>query len=114
VHHTNHLVAPVKGGEDTPRAESFARLDRLKELTQGARSKTHGPSFEAIRSILSDGQGGDYAICRNDPTVTGSVTLFSIAMRLARSGGGVAELKLGKPNLDGPIVPLGFGSVKAT
>lgn len=93
--HTNHLIARhlPPGLEDFPREDSFVRLERLRELVASA-----PPSFDTLRTHLSDEENAPDAINRRDnPALEPRdrmETLFTIVMNLSERR---AELSFGKP-----------------
>ncbi|KEF60506.1 uncharacterized protein A1O9_02067 [Exophiala aquamarina CBS 119918] len=102
--HTNHLWSPnvPHGIRDHPSANSFTRLERIKEL-----SENQEPSVQKIREWLSDEQGAPTSICRSTPPgakgIERMITLSTIIIDLQASK---AEVSLGKPSLSPPVLTL--------
>lgn len=99
--HTNHLYAKNLPPKlvDHPSKNSFSRLERMQELTQG-----QPPSFSSIRSRMSDEQNAPVAICRSAPPGASGMermeTLSTIIVNLKER---TAEISLGRPSLSPPI-----------
>ncbi|CRG91278.1 hypothetical protein PISL3812_08326 [Talaromyces islandicus] len=99
--HTNHLWSPEvpAGIRDHPSPNSFARLERIKEL-----SRNESVSVGKIRLWMSDEQGTPYSICRSAPANTVGMermeTLATIIIDLQNLS---AEVSFGKPCLSPPV-----------
>jgi isopenicillin-N N-acyltransferase-like protein len=108
VWHTNHLFSTNLPPEtsDYPAPDSFARLLRIQEISQ-----TSPPSFENIRKMLSDGDGGSKAISRqgipNARRMDRMKTLVTIIMNVSNQ---TAEISLGQPSIKSPIKKISCSS----
>lgn len=99
--HTNHLWSPdvPEGIKDHPSANSFSRLERIKELTEGQTADS-----QKIRAWLSDEKGTPVSICRSVPPNTKGIermeTLATVILDLYSLK---AEISFGKPSLIPPV-----------
>jgi isopenicillin-N N-acyltransferase-like protein len=95
--HTNHLWSPniPAGIRDHPSANSFSRLERIRELSKG-----QDVDAGKIRTWLSDEQGTPVSICRSTPPGTKGIermeTLLTVIMDLQKL---TFEVSFGKPSL---------------
>ncbi|TPX09746.1 uncharacterized protein E0L32_009085 [Thyridium curvatum] len=100
-YHTNHLWSPNVpiGIKDHPSQNSFSRLERIKELSDG-----QAVSVDSIRTWLSDEKGTPVSICRSTPPGTKGIermeTLSTVIMDLKNLR---AEVSFGKPSLSPPV-----------
>ncbi|RDL41624.1 Uncharacterized protein BP5553_01603 [Venustampulla echinocandica] len=111
VAHTNHLCGvglPPKL-QDHPSANSFARLNRMMELTELDIKAHVAPSFESLRARLSDEQGAPYSICRDRPPgavgMERMTTLSTVIMELTSK---TAKVTVGRPCDDLPVIEWSF------
>lgn len=98
VGHTNHLYSPDRpaAAKDHPEDNSFTRLARLEELT---RLDEMPPSFDSIRSRLSDEQGTPVSICLGRPPkdAQGMDKVTTVSTIIMELNAGIAELTIGRP-----------------
>ncbi|KAF1985274.1 AAT-domain-containing protein [Aulographum hederae CBS 113979] len=91
VFHTNHLLLPQEGVEDTTYLpDSFPRIERIHELAD----KVEEPSVQGLKQMLRDEKGLPGSICRKEADGSIAETLFSIVMDLK---GKNAVVVLGRP-----------------
>lgn len=99
--HTNHLWSPdvPAGIRDHPSKNSFSRLDRIRELSEG-----QAATMDKIRTWLSDEQGTPVSICRSTPTNAKGMermeTLATVIMDLQKPK---MEASFGRPSLSPPV-----------
>ncbi|OAG45203.1 hypothetical protein AYO21_00551 [Fonsecaea monophora] len=111
VAHTNHLYGPNRPLKlvDHPAANSFSRLDRIRELTLSDAKASTPLSFQSLRHRLSDEQGSPFSICRNRPAgavgMERMTTLACIMMELKSRTG---KVLIGRPCDSLPIVEWAF------
>jgi isopenicillin-N N-acyltransferase-like protein len=104
--HTNHIYSPDNpaGIKDFPSENSFSRLARIRELSDGKPG-----SVDSIREWLSDEEGAPAAICRSrPPTARGierMVTLATVIIDLKKLE---MQVSYGKPNQNPPVKTLVF------
>ena len=109
--HTNHLCGPNRPHNliDHPADNSFTRLARMQELTENDRHQKVPPTFESIRTRLSDEQGKPFSICRDRPPgavgMERMTTLGTVIMELKSLTG---EILIGRPCDDVPIFKWSF------
>ena len=84
--HCNHCLVPEHAAMegDTPRASSEARIGRMRELLAGCEA---GHDFGCLGQHLSDSEGGELAICRDDfaGISTNAAILMDPAARTVRA-----------------------------
>ncbi|OKL61984.1 hypothetical protein UA08_02686 [Talaromyces atroroseus] len=101
IFHTNHLWSPnlPKGIRDHPSANSFSRLERIKEL-----SRSEAATIDKIRTWMKDEQGTPYSICRsNPPNTVGIERMETLATVILDLNNLRAEVSFGKPSLSPPV-----------
>ncbi|EXJ92794.1 hypothetical protein A1O3_01347 [Capronia epimyces CBS 606.96] len=111
VAHANHFYAPGRPAtlKDHPARDSFSRLARMEELTELDAQKGVGPSFESLRARLSDQKNTPPAICRAiPPGATGTDRLVTLSTSIMDLTGGTAQVTIGRPCDDLPIVHWSF------
>ncbi|KIW58352.1 hypothetical protein PV05_02877 [Exophiala xenobiotica] len=99
--HTNHLWSPnvPDGIRDHPSKNSFSRLERIRELSNGQEA-----DMAKIRAWLADEQGTPVSICRSTPPLAKGMermeTLATVIMDLQKLK---FEASFGKPSLSPPV-----------
>ncbi|KAJ2982177.1 hypothetical protein NQ176_g1559 [Zarea fungicola] len=108
VGHTNHLYSPNRptNAKDHPEENSFTRLQRLEYLTRQDNENSIPPSFDTIRTRLSDQEGTPLSICLGEPTekdvgMDRVTTVSTIIMELHE---GLVQLTLGRPCDNPPVL----------
>lgn len=103
VYHTNHLWSPnlPKGVRDFPAANSFSRLERMRELSM---STGGDANFTCIRMWLSDEKGAPESICRiRNPNPVGIERMETLATAIFDLQALQGEVSFGLPNLSPPV-----------
>lgn len=91
--HTNHLYAEKKLVEDNPAENSFFRLNRMREISQGVLA-----SFDSVRSRLADELQEPYGICRGtDPNAVGIENMVTLATLIFSTKSRQGEISFGRP-----------------
>ncbi|RFU28993.1 hypothetical protein B7463_g7337, partial [Scytalidium lignicola] len=106
VTHTNHLYSSItKKIKDTPVKHSFARLQRIVELTQADNKNNVEASFDSLRARFSDEQGWPFSICRGRPEGDKSMESHpTVCCSMMELTSGNAKFLIGRPSEDVPII----------
>ncbi|KAL1849196.1 hypothetical protein VTK73DRAFT_9926 [Phialemonium thermophilum] len=105
--HTNHLYSDIKDRvRDTPAKHSFARQERMVELTKADGDRGVEASFDSLRARFSDEQGWPFSICRDTPD-RGSTSMEihpTVCCGMMELTSGQARFLIGRPSEDVPVV----------
>ncbi|OQU95358.1 hypothetical protein CLAIMM_01579 [Cladophialophora immunda] len=95
--HSNHMIEKHPGIWEDPEADSFPRLQRMRQ-TADERLLTSGmKSLGAFQSLFDDHQGFPVSICRFQEGASEDATLFNIVMDLRKTEATVTWGRLCKP-----------------
>jgi isopenicillin-N N-acyltransferase-like protein len=96
--HSNHLIEKHAGSWEDPEDDSFARLSRMKQVTDEKLLAGGVKSLDTFQSIFDDHKGFPVSICRFEQGISEDATLFNIVMDLGKKNAIVTMGKLCQPD----------------
>ncbi|KAK4942002.1 hypothetical protein LTR10_018183 [Elasticomyces elasticus] len=92
--HTNHMLGKHRSIDESPEEDSFARMVRMKALTDKVLSGVGKVSLHEFARLFDDHDGFPQSICRSQQEPSEDATVFNIVMNLQSKS---AVVRLGRP-----------------
>ncbi|EXJ57394.1 hypothetical protein A1O7_07741 [Cladophialophora yegresii CBS 114405] len=97
IFHSNHMIEKHEGICEDPEADSFPRLQRMRQIADEQLLAGGVKSLSSFQTLFDDHDGFPVSICRFQEGVSEDATLFNIVMDLSKKEALVTFGKLCKP-----------------